>query len=75
IEVGTKVRLLLNRNKFTKGYEARFTKGLYSVTSKKGNRYFVTGKDGLENRRSYKESELQVVVETQKMPAGERENE
>ncbi|KAI9096247.1 hypothetical protein DFS34DRAFT_581619 [Phlyctochytrium arcticum] len=75
IEVGTKVRLILNRNKFSKGYEARFTKGIYSVTGKKGNRYLVTGRDGLENRRSYKESELQVVLDSQKIPAGARENE
>jgi hypothetical protein len=69
LPIGTRVRLVTNRERFNKGYEAKWSKRIYTVNERKGNRYIVDG----PGTRTYKSEELQVVTAVERAPAGIRE--
>jgi len=73
IPEGTEVRIVINKGQFGKGYEARWSKALYTIAGRKGNRYYIQDKNGERQKKTYKESELQQIAGVQKTPGGVRE--
>jgi transposase InsO family protein len=73
LPIGATVRLLLNSNVFTKGYAARWSKGTFTITGEKGNRYVVQNDKGETMGTSWKPYELQIISTVEKAPRGDRE--
>ena len=64
IEIGDKVRILLGKSTFQKGYEASFSKEIYTVVSGNGYTFQIANNEGFIMKSRYKYFQLQKIEES-----------
>lgn len=63
IKKGDSVRILLEKTTFSKGYEPKFSKSIYTVTSGNGYTFQLKSEEGVPIRIKYKYFQLQKISE------------
>lgn len=64
INIGDKVRILLDKKTFNKGYEPKFTKSIYKVIRGNGYSFQIESTEGITMKPIYKYYQLQKIDET-----------
>jgi hypothetical protein len=61
IKVGNKVRILIEKGTFTKGYEPSYSKSIYVVVNGNGYSYSLVDNNGQELKKTYKYYQLKKI--------------
>lgn len=66
--VGDKVRILVTKNVFAKGYDPKWSNNVFIIKGLRGFSYELYSEDGLLQKKVYKPHELQKVSKISKVP-------